>query len=91
MNYTINLFSWKAFKLPKTVYKKMGAHVYALFHPDKNVIEIDERLKGKRAMEIHLHEISHWAQPDLREDDIRKLSRKLTEYLWREGYRKIEA
>ena len=85
------LFLWRGFKLPKTIYRKMGAHVYALFHPDKSLIEIDERLRGKKLLEIHIHEVSHWIHPDLSEDEIRKCSRKMTEYLWREGYRKIDS
>jgi hypothetical protein len=87
---TINLFTWRKFELPKTVYKKMGKHHYGLFLPHTDEIEIDERLKGKRELEIHIHEMLHWASSFLTEDVVRMISRKLTDYLWREGYRKQE-
>jgi len=64
---TINIFTWKAFKLPRVIYKKMGKH-WGLFHPTRNLIEIDSRLRGKKEMEISIHELLHWALPFLNED-----------------------
>jgi len=87
---TINIFTWKAFKLPRVIYKKMGKH-WGLFHPTRNLIEIDSRLRGKKEMEISIHELLHWALPFLNEDAIRMLSRKLTDFLWNQGYRKIDS
>jgi hypothetical protein len=89
MNFTIDLFKWKAFKLPKTVYRKMGKHqAFAMFH--ENTIHIDTKFKGKKELELHLHELTHYARPDFTEDEVRELSRKFTDYLWREGYRKAD-
>ncbi|CAB4218615.1 hypothetical protein UFOVP1605_37 [uncultured Caudovirales phage] len=85
----IELFKWKGFRLPKTIYRKMGKHnAFALFV--NNEIHIDSRMKGKKELELHLHELSHWALPEFTEEEVRVLSRKFTEYLWREGYRKTD-
>jgi hypothetical protein len=89
MNFTIDLFKWKAFKLPKTVYRKMGKHqAFAMYV--NNEIHIDTKFKGKKELELHLHELTHYARPDFTEDEVRELSRKFTDYLWREGYRKAD-
>ena len=86
----LELFKWNAFKLPKTIYRKLGKEqAWGQFDGDR-IIEVDNRLRGKREMEIHIHELTHWANPELSEDEVIKLSRKLTEYLWREGYRKAD-
>lgn len=85
----IQLFTWKFFKLPKTIYRKMGKHqAFAMFV--NNEIHIDTKFRGKKELELHLHELSHWARPDFTEDEVRELSRKFTDYLWREGYRKAD-
>ena len=89
MSFTIPLFKWKSFRLPKTIYRKMGKHQALGLFMD-NEIHIDSSLKGKKEMEIHLHELSHYARPDFSEDEVRELSRKFTDYLWREGYRKAD-
>ena len=85
----IPLFTWFEFKLPKVIYRKLGKHrMWGYFF--KNKIHIDERLRGKELFEILIHESTHWSNPELTEDDVRKLSRKLTELLWSQGYRKID-
>jgi len=85
----IALFKWKVFKLPKVKRLKLGrnkAHGQYL----NGVIEIDERLKGVRELEIFVHEFYHWDNPEWNEDEVRLHSRKLTDFLWREGYRKVD-
>lgn len=89
MNFTIPLFKWKSFKLPKTVYRKMGKHqAFAMYV--NNEIHIDTKFKGKKELELHNHEMFHHLFPTLSEDEIRMASRKHTDYLWREGYRKAD-
>jgi len=86
----IELFKWRAFKLPRTVYRMLGKEKAWGKFDGNRTIEIDKRLKGKREMEIHIHEMTHWIDPEMEEEDVIKLSRKLTDYLWREGYRKAD-
>lgn len=85
----IDLFTWRDFTLPKVVFKKLGKQK-SWGQYSENLIEIDERLKGKKLLEIHLHELCHWMFPTHSEDEVRKNSRMLTDYLWKHKYRKIE-
>lgn len=85
----IELFKWMDFKLPKVIFRKLGKHrVYGYFF--KNKIHIDSSLKGKECCEIEIHEFYHWLYPEHSEEQVRKDSRKLTEYLWALGYRKVD-
>ena len=51
---------------------------------------IDERLKGKKELEILLHESLHYLFPKLSEEQIIKFSVILTNTLWHEGFRKVD-
>jgi hypothetical protein len=71
------------------VYSKLGRdRVWGWCHADH--IEIDERLKGKKRMEICLHECLHFLFPDADEDEIERKSILLTNTVWYEGYRRID-
>ena len=71
-------------------YRKLGKEkVYGVAHSD-GLIEIEERLKGKKAMEILIHEVLHLLWAEAEEDEIEKKSITLTKILWKENYRRIE-
>lgn len=85
----VELFTWFNFKLPKVIVRKLGRHrFWGYFY--KNKIHLDSRLEGKNLLEILLHEGGHAFLPELSEDEIRKLSRKYTELLWQQGWRKVD-
>lgn len=85
------VFKYKVKDLPKVVYKKLGkTQSWGQYFVDRNLIEIDDRLKGKRELEVLTHEFAHHQFPDLSEDDIIKKSRELTEFLWKLHYRKVD-
>lgn len=85
----IDLFIWREFKIPKIIYRKLGKYrALGIFF--KNEIHIDNRLKGKQMLEILIHESLHWTNPELSEDEVRMSSRKLTDILWKENYRKFD-
>ncbi len=74
----------------KVIYKKLGrekAHGYA---SSDGVIVIDERLKGKKHLEILIHEAMHLLFPKAEEDEIVKKSIALCKILWKENYRRID-
>lgn len=74
----------------KIIYRKLGKEqAYGLSSSD-GIIEIDERLKGKKMMEILIHEILHLLNPKDDEKTIIRKSVTLTKVLWKEGYRKID-
>lgn len=56
----------------------------------EGVIEIDERLKGRKHLEILLHECLHILYPLDSESDIVRNSVILMRTLWKEGYRRVE-
>ena len=74
----------------KIIYRKLGKEqAYGVSSSD-GVIEIDERLKGKKMMEILIHEILHLLNPKDDEKTIIRKSVTLTKVLWSEGSRKID-
>ena len=80
----------------KIVYRKLGKEKVngsqvdglAYFNPDK--IEIDSRLKGKRHLEVLIHEILHIQNKEWGEDEVLKKSKQLCNLIWKENYRRIE-
>lgn len=59
-------------------------------HADEYPLQIDERLKGKKELEIITHESLHYLLPDFDEDKIERMAIRLIETLWHEGYRKVD-
>lgn len=75
----------------KVVYKKLGrANAWGLADDTNRVVELDERLKGKKHLEILTHEVIHLLLPDASEEEVEEISINLTNILWREGYRRID-
>lgn len=56
----------------------------------RKVVELDERLKGKKHLEILTHEVVHLLLPDATEEQVEEISINLTQVLWSEGYRRID-
>ena len=74
----------------KIIYRKLGKEqAYGISSSD-GVIEIDQRLKGKKHMEILIHEILHLLNPKDDEKTIIRKSVTLTKILWNEGYRRVD-
>jgi hypothetical protein len=75
----------------KVVRRKLGKEkADGLAHIDDNTIEIDERLKGKYRLEITIHEALHILYPKDSETAIIRKSKRLTNVLWKQGYRLVE-
>jgi hypothetical protein len=73
----------------KVVYRKLlREKAWGQCHDDG--IEIDPRLKGRKHLEIMLHECSHYLWPTDSEEEIIRKSIILTNTLWHDGYRKID-
>jgi hypothetical protein len=53
-------------------------------------ILIDERLKGKKHLEILIHECLHCIYPELSEEDVIKDSILLCNTLWSQRYRRFD-
>ena len=75
----------------KVKYSKLGRDgVWGYAHGDDNSIELDTRLKGKKHLEILLHESLHILHPQMTEDEVEIKSIALTGVLWKEGYRRVD-
>ena len=69
-------------------YKKLGRQkAYGIAY---EYIILDTRLKGKKHLEILIHEALHILFPKLSEDDVVTKSILLTNLLWSESYRKTD-
>ncbi len=74
----------------KVIKRKLARQkAWGLSHSD-GVIEIDERLKGRKKLEILIHEAMHILNPEMSEDEVVRQSKALTKLLWKEGYRWID-
>jgi hypothetical protein len=71
-------------------YKKLGKEkVHGLAWSDGE-INIDSRLKGRKHLEIIIHEVAHLLWPEDDEDAIIEKSVTLTKILWKEGFRRVD-
>jgi hypothetical protein len=74
----------------KIIYKKLGREQAHGIAESDGVIYIDPRLKGRKMLEIVLHECLHILNKTDDEETIIRKSVTLTKVLWKEGYRKID-
>ena len=72
------------------IYNKLGREqAHGIAESDGNIY-LDPRLKGKKHLEIMIHEILHILNPTDTELAIIKKSITLTKVLWKEGYRRVD-
>lgn len=70
----------------KVVYKKLRNY-WGFAYVNQNKIELYEGLKGRKHLEILIHEKLHLLFPDHEEAAIVRMSKDMTKLLWHEGYR----
>jgi predicted SprT family Zn-dependent metalloprotease len=75
--------------MTKVIYKKLRT-AWGIAYLNQNKIELYDKLKGKKHLEIIIHEKLHLMFPDLDEEAIIRHSRDLCALLWKDGYRKIK-
>jgi hypothetical protein len=76
-------------KHTKVVYKDLRAY-WGLADLNTNTIELNKRLKGKKHLEIIIHEKLHLLLQSYDEMAIKNMARELMGVLWSDGYRKIK-
>ena len=74
----------------KVIYKKLGREQAHGIAESDGIIYIDPRLRGRKELEILIHETYHLLQPEASENEVIKKSVVLTKLLWRMGYRKVD-
>jgi hypothetical protein len=75
----------------KVVYRKLGkerADGQALI--EDGIIEIDPRLKGRRKMEVLIHEAIHLLNPEFSETKVIEQGRKIANLLWKQHFRQVD-
>lgn len=73
----------------RIIYKRLKK-VWGYAVLDDMTIEIDDRCKGKKALEIVIHEMVHLCWPDESEEEVVRKSILMTNTLWYEKYRKVD-
>jgi len=76
-------------KRTKVAYKKLRT-AWGYAYLNQNKIELYHKLKGKKHLEIILHEKLHLMLPEWDEPSIKKHSKDICDLLWHEGYRLIK-
>lgn len=74
----------------KVIHKKLGREQAHGIAESDGIVYIDSRLKGKKHLEILLHECMHLLNPIDDEDSIVDKSVTLCNILWKEGYRRVD-
>ena len=74
----------------KVIYKKLGKEQVWGLADSEGVIYLDTRLKGKKHLEILIHEALHLLYPEAEEDEIVNKSISLCNLIWKQRYRRIE-
>lgn len=74
----------------KVKYKKLGKEKVWGLADSQGIIYIDSRLKGKKHLEILIHETLHLLYPEDSEDEIVERSITLTKLIWNQRYRRLE-
>lgn len=76
-------------------YKKLGRRkALGIVEYGDDIIYIDPRLKGRKQMEILIHEAMHILWPHIvkndEEEEVIMISVELTKMLWSEGFRRVD-
>ena len=53
----------------------------------KREIRVEESLKGKKRLEILIHELLHACLPILEEECVDQMGKDIANVLWKDGYR----
>ena len=78
-------------KIRGVVYKRLGRRkAYGLVEDGDDIIYIDPRLKGRKQLEILIHEALHILRPESSEEDVINDSVELTKMLWKQGFRRVD-
>lgn len=69
--------------------RKLGREkAYGLYHKD-GLIEIDPRIPAQDYLRVLIHEYMHHYFPEWTEEKVDESSTDLSEFLWKNSYRKI--
>lgn len=74
---------------PRVIVRPLPGDTGGLACKATNTIELDPRIKGaKERLRVLVHESLHLADWKASEAKVDRVSREITEVLWKQGYRK---
>ena len=74
----------------KIIHKKLGREQAHGIAESDGTIYIDPRLKGRKKLEIYIHEVHHLLNAEHSEEETIRQSVILTKILWKLGYRQVD-
>lgn len=80
-------------KHPRVYFRKLGrerADGQAVELGRKKYIEIDPTIRGKRLLEVFIHERLHFIFPELNEEGVENAALTLSDFLWKHNYRQMD-
>lgn len=75
-------------KKTKVIYKNLKKY-WGWSNNQTNVIELSDKLKGKKHLEILVHEHLHLLIIPYDEEHIKEMAKKISTLLWEQGYRRL--
>jgi hypothetical protein len=74
----------------KVKYKKLGKEKVWGLADSEGIVYLDSRLKGKKHLEILIHELLHLLWKEATEEEVVEKSIILCNIIWQQRYRRIE-
>jgi len=78
-------------KHPKVIYRKLGKNrAWGQYCSVSNTIEIDTRLKGKKKLDIFIHERTHAYFKDMDEETVTEFATIMADFLFKHHVRFVD-
>lgn len=75
----------------KVIERKLGRErSWGLYWCGQNRIELEASLRGRRRLQVLLHEALHHILPNASENSVERKSQLLASLLWKQGYRRVD-
>ena len=76
-------------KVPKVIVRPLPGDTAGLACKADNTIEIDPNITERERLRVTVHEACHLADWKASERKVDRVSRKIADVLWSQGYRRI--
>lgn len=77
-------------KQPKVEYVKLGKEKAWGMYNSEGTIKIDPRLRGKKKLDIFIHEYTHHFFPYIEEEDVEAFATHIADFLWKHHVRFVD-
>lgn len=87
-NYSRTKTTMAKRKTPRIIVRPLPGDTAGLACKVDNTIEIDPNITERERLRVTVHEALHLADWDLPEKKVDRISRKIADVLWKQGYRR---